>query len=108
FRIARTLQDFLVHLPIAHPAAAVSAGGIHHNFTRHFSGWLQLQDSLLQFERSMYRVEHIPQRELDGCLSRIHLERLLLSRCRNCKQQEHSAESEDDPSKREARSAGLS
>ena len=79
--IARALQNFLVHLAVAHPAAAIAARGVDHNLARDFSRCrLELKRSVLQLESSVHGVENIAQCELDRSLRRIKLERRVLRR----------------------------
>jgi len=79
FRIAIALQNFLVHLAVAHRASAFAAACVDHDFTGHLAGSrIELKRSTFEPKCSVHCMQHIAQSELYRCLGGIDLEAGLL------------------------------
>jgi hypothetical protein len=83
FGVAIALQHFPLHLPVAHPAAAIATPGIDDNFAgEFFRSRIKVKRTMLQMKCSVNRVQCVAKRKSNGSVLRIKLECDILRRGR--------------------------
>src|SRR5271168_133304 len=101
-RIALALENLPVHFAITHAVSAVTAPGIHQDFTRDLaSSSIQTQRTLLQAEGSVNRVERTAERVIYSRVFRVELKYQILRGSRDAA----GREKRNRPQELQARSA---